>query len=369
MYATPTQEQIMTFWAEITKAFFEPVNNGHMYKNESMHILDDGLGRIRAKTAWNADTLRGDFADILILDEFQLMEETAWTEVGVPMLLDNNGDAVFIYTPPSRLSRSSSKARDPRYASKLFKEAKADTTGRWEAFHFTSHDNPHISHEALEDITQDMTDLAYRQEILAEDIDEIPGALWNRKSIDDTRLSSLPDSTEKDKDFLTRIVVAIDPAASSGPNSDETGIIVAGRGKDGHAYVLEDATATSALPEIWANRALNAYDDWQANIIVAEANQGGDMIEHTLRVYNSGIPYTKIHAKRGKALRAEPVSALYEKGMVHHVGVFLDLEDQMCEWVPGMTSDSPDRLDALVYALTELKVARAPIKRKRLVGF
>ena len=94
--------------------------------------------RIRAKTAWNADTLRGDYADLLILDEWQLMNEEAWEVVGAPMLLDNNGDAVFIYTPPSLHSRSTSKARDPRHAAKLFQRAQADTTGRWEVFHFTS---------------------------------------------------------------------------------------------------------------------------------------------------------------------------------------------------------------------------------------
>ena len=356
----------MTFWNEIVTAFAEPLENKHMYKNESMHIIDDGLGRIRAKTAWNADTLRGDFADLLILDEFQLMEETAWTEVGVPMLLDNNGDAVFIYTPPSRLSRSVSKARDPRYAAKLFKQAQADKTGRWEAFHFTSHDNPHISHEALEDITQDMTDLAYRQEILAEDIEEIPGALWRRSILDDNRLEAVDLD---DLDEFTRIVVAVDPAATSGPTADETGIVAVGLDRRGHAHVLEDATATSATPEIWANVALNTYDKWQGNLILGETNQGGEMIEHTLRTYNPGVPFKRVHAKRGKALRAEPVSVLYEQGRVHHRGVFPDLEEQMCTWVPGLTTDSPDRLDALVYAITELMVNRASISRKKMAGF
>lgn len=374
LYAAPTQEQIDAFWSEVKRSMIELIDAKLIYQNETRHILDGthkGVGgRIRAKTAWNADTLRGDYADTLILDEFQLMEETAWTEVGVPMLLDNNGDAIFIYTPPSRTSRSASKARDPRYAAKLFKQAQEDKTGRWEAFHFTSHDNPHISQDALEDIAQDMTSLAYRQEILAEDIDEVPGALWTRKLIDDTRLNSLPDApTTKNPIPLKRIVVAIDPAATSGPSSDETGIIVCGIGTDNKGYVLEDATVTSASPDIWANTAINAYERWDADRIIAETNNGGDMIEHTLRVYAPDIPYTRVHAKRGKALRAEPVSALYERQRVHHVGLFPDLEDQMCEWVPGLTTESPDRLDALVYALTDLMVTSAPIKRKRLVGF
>jgi hypothetical protein len=132
--------------------------------------------RIKAKTAWNANTLRGDFADDLYLDEFQLMNEDAWDEVGQPMLLDNNGDAVFIFTPPSLKSQGVSKARDPRHASKLFKTALTDTSGLWEAIHFTSHDNPFINKDALNIITQNMSLDSYRREIMAED-DEIE-ASW-----------------------------------------------------------------------------------------------------------------------------------------------------------------------------------------------
>lgn len=174
LYAAPTSEQIETFWREVKASLAEPIGSGVLYKNESLHSIElpNSERRIRAKTAWNADTLRGDYADLLILDEWQLMNEDTWEVVGAPMLLDNNGDAVFIYTPPSLRSAGVSKARDPRHASKMFKAAVEDKTGRWQAFHFTSRENPYISQQALEELIQDMSKQSYRQEILAED-DEI----------------------------------------------------------------------------------------------------------------------------------------------------------------------------------------------------
>lgn len=189
LYATPTSDQLDTWWFEVKRALAEPIDAGVYKKNETEHTIEreSTKNRIKGKTAWNADMLRGDYSDFLVLDEFQLMCEDAWEVVGAPMLLDNNGDAMFIYTPPSLHSRSVSKARDPRHAAKMFQKALQDKTGRWQAFHFSSHDNPFISKIALEEITQDMTRLAYRQEILAEDIDEAPGALWSRKLIADNR--------------------------------------------------------------------------------------------------------------------------------------------------------------------------------------
>lgn len=174
LYAAPTSEQTDRFWYEVTRSLAEPTKAGIYHKNETEHFVElpGTEQRIKAKTAWNANTLRGDYADLLLLDEWQLMAEDTWEEVGAPMLLDNNGDAVFIYTPPSLHSSGVSKARDPRHASKLFKKAEEDKTGRWAAFHFASRENPHISVEALEDIAKDMSQLSYRQEILAEDVDE-----------------------------------------------------------------------------------------------------------------------------------------------------------------------------------------------------
>lgn len=185
LYAVPTSEQMERFWFECKRALAFATDEGILYKNETRHVIEvpGTENRIRAKTAWNADTLRGDFADVLILDEFQLMTEDAWGTVGAPMLADTDGDAVFVFTPPSFRSAGISKARDKQHAIKFYRQAAKDTTGRWEVFHFSSYDNPHISADALDDLTGDMSTLAYQQEILALDIEEVPGALWQRALI------------------------------------------------------------------------------------------------------------------------------------------------------------------------------------------
>ncbi|MBA7576345.1 hypothetical protein ES708_18184 [subsurface metagenome] len=177
LYAAPTKEQTDTCWYEIKRALpnlEEAVKRGYLKLNEVERYIEipRTKQRIKVKTAWNANTLRGDYADDLYLDEFQLMAEDTWGEVGAPMLADNNGDAVLIYTPASLMATGVSKARDPRHASKLFKKAEKDTTGLWETIHFTSLDNPFISQEALALIAADMSLESYRREIMAED-DEI----------------------------------------------------------------------------------------------------------------------------------------------------------------------------------------------------
>lgn len=349
LYATPTADQIERFWHEITLALADPIASKALYKNETKHSvsLRGTEMRIRAKTAWNADTLRGDFADLLILDEWQLMNEDAWEVVGAPMLLDNDGDAVFIYTPPSLRTASVSKARDPRHAAKMFLTAQQDTTGRWAAFHFSSHDNPHISQAALHEITRDMTRLAYRQEILAEDLADNPGALWQRPWLEVHRVTQFPP--------LARVVVAVDPTATS--TGDACGIVVVGvayQGNAAHLYVLDDVT-TAGSPETWGRAVIAAYHRHRADLVVAEGNNGGEMVTFTLRTIDPAVPVKLVHASRGKAVRAEPVSALYEQGRGHHVGTFSALEDELCQWQPG--DASPNRLDALVWAATELALS------------
>jgi phage terminase large subunit-like protein len=193
-----------------------------------------------------------------------------------------------------------------------------------------------------------------RQELNAEILDDVPGALWSRALIEETRWPvhrNIPD--------LVRIVVAIDPAMSSGEDADETGIIVAGKDVDGHGYVLADLSGRYP-PTEWAKAAIAAYKEHKADRIVAEVNNGGEMVEATLRVLDPNVSYTAVRASRGKVTRAEPIAALYEQVRIHHLGAFAQLEDQMC----GFSSDfdrqtagySPDRVDALVWAFTELLV-------------
>ena len=190
-----------------------------------------------------------------------------------------------------------------------------------------------------------------RQELNAEVLEDVEGALWSNALIEAARVRKAPD--------MERIVVAIDPATTSGENADETGIVVAGRGVDGDAYVLRDLSCRMTSNG-WGNRAVNAYREFHADRIVAEVNNGGDLVEDVIRTVDRHVSYKAVHASRGKVVRAEPISALYEQKRVHHVGVFPELETQMCSFVPDNLDGSPDRVDALVWALTELMVDREP---------
>lgn len=188
-----------------------------------------------------------------------------------------------------------------------------------------------------------------RQELKAEILDDNPNALWTRANIDDHRikLEALPQ--------LVRVVVGVDPSATSNEDSDECGIVSAGR--DGqyppHFYVLSDRSLI-ASPNGWARIAVTAYAEHKADRVIGEANNGGDMIEAVIRNVDANVSYKKVTATRGKMIRAEPIAALYEQGRVHHVGFFPQLEDQLCEYDPTTAEKSPDRLDADVWALTEL---------------
>jgi predicted phage terminase large subunit-like protein len=153
-------------------------------------------------------------------------------------------------------------------------------------------------------------------------------------------------------------VVAVDPAISANPESDETGIVAAaiqGVGKGAHGYVLRDLSGRYS-PNAWAKKAVDLYRELGADRIVAEGNQGGEMVRQTLKSVDANVPVKIVHASRGKQARAEPVAALYEEGRIHHVGALQGLEDQMTSWVPG-EGDSPDRVDALVWAMTELMLS------------
>lgn len=194
-----------------------------------------------------------------------------------------------------------------------------------------------------------------RQELYGEILEDIPGALWSRESIDTNRKrdDQIPD--------MERIVVAVDPATSSHELSDETGIVVVGlaRDDDGYArgYVLEDGSL-KGNPEVWGRKAVQLYRKYSADRIVAEKNQGGEMVESVFRSIDRSLPITLVHASKGKHVRAEPISALYEQGRVHHVGRFDKLEDQMCLFsidnIRDNNTGSPDRVDALVWGLTNL---------------
>jgi len=191
-----------------------------------------------------------------------------------------------------------------------------------------------------------------RQELSAEILDDVPDALWTRAALDRDRiaLGKLP--------ILKRVVVAIDPAAKLNEVPEDgaaTGIVVAGVGEDGRGYVLDDATCRES-PNGWARKAIACFDRYEGDCIVGEVNNGGDMVGNTVKVVRPTIPFKEVRASKGKWTRAEPIAALYEQGRVSHVGTFAALEDEMVNFGPnGMAGEaSPDRVDALVWALTEL---------------
>jgi phage terminase large subunit-like protein len=192
-----------------------------------------------------------------------------------------------------------------------------------------------------------------RQELSGEIVDDVEGALWTRAMLAQVFVSAAPP--------LSRIVVAVDPCVSSGANADACGIVVAGRCADGHYYVLADKTVRGASPETWARMACHAAHSYTADRIVAEANNGGDLVSHVLQTVDNSLPVKLVRASRGKYARAEPVAALYERGLVHHAGHFPELEDQLCGLLPGGAyhgpGKSPDRADALVWAISDLAFA------------
>jgi phage terminase large subunit-like protein len=167
---------------------------------------------------------------------------------------------------------------------------------------------------------------------------------------------------QADVPALERVVIAIDPATTSGESSDDTGISAFGLGADGHGYVLADDTC-HLPPAQWAARAVMLYDRHEADRIIGETNNGGDLVETTIRTERRNIPYQKVHASRGKVARAEPVAALYEQGKIHHVGSFDALEDEMVNFVPGEIRRSPNRVDALVWGASFLMLKPQRIGR------
>jgi phage terminase large subunit-like protein len=192
-----------------------------------------------------------------------------------------------------------------------------------------------------------------RQELLGELVDDTSGALWRRDWIDTHRVEAAPE--------LSAVVVAVDPPVTATAASDACGIVVAGLGPDGRAYVVDDRTLQGREPQVWARAVIAAYREWLADRVVAEVNQGGDLVVAVLRQIDPAVAVRCVRATRGKWLRAEPVAALYAEGRVVHVGTFAALEEQMCAFgADGLARGrSPDRLDALVWALTDLMVGAA----------
>lgn len=291
--------------------------------------------------ATEPDQLRGPQHHFAWCDEiakWKYMQQT-WDQIQMGLRLGDNPQQVVTTTPrPLELIKKILADKDT-----------VVTKGR-------TYDNAgNLAAPFLKKITEEYEGTRLgRQELEAEILDDVPGALFQRSNIDYNRVHEAPLDME-------RVIVAVDPATSSEEGSDEHGIVVVGlaRDKDGYArgYVLEDGSLRGS-PEDWARRAIGLYRKWEADKIVAEKNQGGEMVASVLKSVDRSILPKLVHASRGKIVRAEPISSLYEQNRIHHVGRHDKLEDQMCVFsvdnIRGNGNGSPDRVDALVWGLTEL---------------
>lgn len=308
--------------------------------------LPDGQ-RIHARGADDPDVARGFNLAGAWLDEIAKWRyaEKAWVEGIVPalrtMTLDAMRPRAVITTTPKPLA--------------LLKELLARDDGSAFVTRGSTFDNAaNLSEAALSELKRRYKGTRIgRQELYGELLLDVEGALWTAETLDQYRVNVLPDA-----DTVIRRVVAVDPAVSSGEFSAENGIMTGSLTRNGHVYVEKDSTL-KASPDGWARAAVAEYERAEADCVVVEVNQGGDMHKTILHTISPNLPVKQVRASQGKKTRAEPVAALYEQGKVHHVGEFPALETQLTEWLP-IDPVSPDRLDALVWLVTELAFKGAP---------
>lgn len=309
-----------------------PPWNKPVYQSSKAQLLWPNGAVAHIYSAENPEVLRGPQHEKLWFDElakFSKLQDT-WDNAMLGLRLGKNPQAIITTTPrPVKILKDL-----------LERNTTVITKGS------TFENAPNLAQAFIDLVVGDYDGTRLgRQELYGELLADVEGALWNRDLIEKNRVSKLPE--------MLRIVVAIDPAVTSEPGSDETGIVVAGLGVDFNAYVLEDISIRGT-PTMWAKSAITAFYKWNADRIIGEANNGGDMIETVIRGVDNSVSYKKVWASRGKITRAEPIVSLYEQEKVKHVGYFSELEDEMCQYILG--AKSPNRMDALVWAVTELAV-------------
>lgn len=286
------------------------------------------------RSADQPDRLRGPNIGWFWLDEAAMMNVDVWN-IMLGRLREKPGKAWITTTPRGGNWIYDRWVRNPLPGYSMVRSS--------------SKDNPFLPADFVANLESAYTNRFARQEIGGEFLLDVPGALWSTKGIDDSRVPHPPAD-------MIRIVVGVDPKASVEADS-KTGIVVVGKGADGHLYTLEDASI-DASPDQWARKVAYVYDKWQADCVVAEVNQGGDMVTSVLRTVSPNLPIRTVRAAKGKYTRAEPVAALWEQGRAHMVGSWPTLEEQMCTYTTG--DDSPDNMDALVWACTNLMTQAAP---------
>lgn len=306
-------------------------------------------GYIDFRSADRPENWEGFGYDIIILNEagIILKNDYLYTNAVLPMLMDSPGSKLYAIGTPK--GKQTKEGKEHRYFS-MYKRAKSGDPA-YDLFQYSSYDNPFLNEDdikALEEEMNIMNPQMVQQEIHAEFVDGAAGELWDEVIIERQRVKVTPD--------LKRVVVAIDPATSSTEKSDETGIMVVGIDSNKNGYVLEDVSGVYS-PQGWASEALRMVDKWGADCIVAEKNQGGDMVESNLRTTGTKVRVKLVTATKGKFVRAEPIYSLYEQGKIFHVGYHHKLEAQMCVFSSDLKK-SPDRVDALVWGLTEISLGR-----------
>ena len=328
------QSGLSNIGGEDTRPTYEPSRHRLIWPNGAeAHVFSaddpDGLRGFQFEAAWSDELAKWRYPD------------DAWSNLQLGLRLGDDPRQVVTTTP--------------RPLPLLRQLMEAETT--WISRETTYDNKTALAETFLTEIarTYEGTKLG-RQELLGEIVEDQSGALWTWKMIEAARVRDVPD--------LCRIVIAVDPPVTSGPDADECGIIVAGVDHTGHdatAYILEDGTVQGESPSGWAGRVAALAARYQADRVVAEVNQGGDLVEEVLRLHDPSLSFRAVRATRGKIVRAEPVSALYEKGRVRHAGSFPALEDQMTGFTGDARAKSPDRLDALVWALTDLLLGPAAV--------
>lgn len=320
-------------------------------------------------SAEDPDSLRGSQFHAVLVDELAAHKypEKVWNGIKFITRLRGGGTKRVIATTPRPIPLIRQLVKDPRIRV---------ITGT------TFENRANLDDEFIAEMESLAGTRLGRQEISAEILDDNPNALWKQSQIDLLRVEPEPDHPERlllngkcvaDLNELRRVGIGVDPAVSDNPTSDETGIVIAGVGPcrcrgdtQEHGFVLDDVSGIYN-PRAWAGAVVVAYGKWKADRVFAEVNNGGQLVEANLRAHEDGrnIPYKAVYASRGKQMRHEPIAALYERGIVHHLGTMGKLEDQMVQWDPTVTK-SPDRLDALTIVLTEFMIQ--PPKEKPRVG-
>lgn len=314
-----------------------------------LQLLTPGGGYTDFRSADRPENWEGFGYNKIFLNEagIILKNDYLYTNAVLPMLMDFPDSLMIAAGVPK--GKFTKQEKEHRFYA-LYKSAKAKLKG-FHCLEYSSYDNPLLSASDIEELASEIKSMnpeMEQQEIYGKFVEGADGELWDEVIIEKQRVRIAP--------AFKRIVVAIDPAVSNKENSDETGIIVCGLDGNNKGYVLEDGSGKYS-PEQWATVACQLVEKWGADCIVAEKNQGGDMVETIIRQINKRIRIKLVHATKGKFIRAEPVYALYEQGNIFHVGLLPILERQMCMFTSDSTK-SPDRADALVWGFTELMLSK-----------